>query len=64
MCDYLWAGAYDQLHLMDAEHNLALEQIWAMIGGRSLTSILDVGCKTCLWGKHMLNKDFCWVNPS
>ncbi len=40
------AAAYDQMHLMDQEHNLALAYIEAELKRLGLNSVLDLGCGT------------------
>ena len=40
------AGVYDQMHLMDQEHNLALSYIESELSRLGLNSVLDVGCGT------------------
>jgi SAM-dependent methyltransferase len=40
------AAVYDQMHLMDQEHNLALSYIESELSRLGLSSVLDVGCGT------------------
>lgn len=52
------ATQYDQMHLLDAEHNLALQHISTELSCLKLTSILDVGCGTGRGVKFLLDRDF------
>ncbi len=59
------AADYDQMHLMDAEHNLALRYIMSHMRLHGLESILDVGCGTGRGVKALLDEglDVTGVEP-
>lgn len=52
------AAEYDQMHLMDPEHNLALEHVAAALEQHKLRSVLDVGCGTGRGVKYLLSRGF------
>ena len=50
------ASDYDQMHLMDAEHNVALDHICSEMFRMNLSSMLDVGCGTGRGVKYLLDR--------
>ncbi len=59
------ADKYDEMHLMDPEHNLALEYIHRLAVSIGLSSVLDVGCGTGRGVKFLLNRgvDVTGIEP-
>lgn len=51
------AAQYDQMHLMDAEHNLALDYICSSMFQLNLSTMLDVECGTWRGVKYPLDRD-------
>lgn len=51
------AAQYDQMHLMDAEHNLALDHICSSMFRLNLRTMLDVGCGTGRGVKYLLDRN-------
>ncbi len=52
------AAKYDQMHLMDAEHNEALGWVDASLRRLRLNSILDLGCGTGRGVKYLLDRGY------
>ena len=59
------ASDYDQMHLMDAEHNLALSHFTAEMNRLGVNTMLDVGCGTGRGVKFLLDRgvDVTGVEP-